>query len=96
MILDCAGPIPGFQPIDAAGDFEFTRFDLVRFNFEKQMNCDNGRREIHSDAPFGLTIWGWGTDATSPGFASTFVSYAYPAGANVLPIDEVVVDPEPG
>ena len=64
--------------------------------FEQQMGCDNGRREIHSDAPFGLTIWGWGTTATSPGFLSTYVSYAYPAGASVLPINEVVVPPVPG
>lgn len=95
VTLDCAGALTGWQPVDAAGNYEYTRFDLVRFNFEKQGNCDNGRREIHSDAPFGLTVWGWGTDATSPAFNSTYVSYAYPAGARVQSINDVVVLPEP-
>ena len=30
----------------------------------EQDGCDNGRHEIHSDAPFGLTVWGWGTAET--------------------------------
>ena len=45
---------------------------------------------------FGLTVWGWGTSASSPGFPSTYVSYAYPAGASVQPINEVAVRPDPG
>ncbi|MCK6592620.1 MAG: IgGFc-binding protein, partial [Polyangiaceae bacterium] len=94
--LDCAGVLGGFQPLGNSGNYEYTRFDLVRFNFEKQGNCDNGRREMHSDAPFGLTVWGWGTSATDAGgFTSTYVSYAYPAGASVQPINEVVVPPVP-
>jgi hypothetical protein len=94
VTLDCAGVIGGWQPVDNAGKYEYTRFDLVRFNFEKQGNCDNGRREMQSAAPFGLTVWGWGTSATNP-FVSTYVSYAYPAGASVQPINEVVVIPVP-
>jgi hypothetical protein len=92
VILDCAGPVGGFQPLGA--DYEYTRFDLVRGNFEQQGNCNNGRREVHSDAPFGLTVWGWGTHAADP-FVSTYVSYAYPAGASVQQINEVVVTPVP-
>lgn len=88
--------VGGWAPVGASGEHEFTRFDLVRFDFEKQMECDNGRREMHSDAPFGLTVWGWGTKATEPGFKSTYVSYAYPAGASVLPINDVIVRPTPG
>ncbi len=95
VTLDCAGALTGWQPVGASGSYEYTRFDLVRFNFEKQGNCDNGRREIASDAPFGLTVWGWGTDATAPAFNSTYVSYAYPAGARVQSINDVVVLPEP-
>ncbi len=95
VVLDCAGPVTGWLPVDPADTFEYTRFDLVRGNFEKQGNCDNGRREIHSDAPFGLTVWGWGTHATDPAFNSTYVSYAYPAGARVQSINDVVVLPEP-
>ena len=34
--------------------------------------------------------WGWGS-AESGGFSSQYVSYAYPAGASVLPINNVVV-----
>lgn len=92
VVLDCAGPIGPFEPVGMSGEYEFARFDLVRFNFEKQGNCDNGRHEITSEAPFGLTVWGWGTDA-APG--STYVSYAYPAGASVQPINDVIVTPVP-
>ncbi|MDI1451331.1 IgGFc-binding protein [Polyangium sp. 6x1] len=95
VVLDCAGAIQGFAPLGLSGDYEYARFDLVRNNFEKQGNCDNGRREIHSEAPFGLTVWGWGTNATQPGFLSTYVSYAYPAGAGVQSINQVVVPPVP-
>ncbi|MEJ7734101.1 MAG: IgGFc-binding protein [Polyangiaceae bacterium] len=92
VTLDCAGVLTGWQPIGAT-DYELTRFDLVRFDFAPQGNCDNGRREMKSDAPFGLTVWGWGTSAAQ--FTSTYVSYAYPAGAGVQPINQVVVPPVP-
>jgi hypothetical protein len=42
-----------------------------------------------------LTVWGWGSDATSPGFDSTYVSYAYPAGASVQSINDVVLSAGP-
>jgi hypothetical protein len=38
-----------------------------------------------SAAPFGLTVWGFDAE----------VSYAYPAGASVQPINAVVVSPPP-
>ncbi len=90
--LDCAGDLSGWAPIGA--DFEFTRIDLVRGNFAKQGNCDNGRHEMKSDAPFGLTVWGWGS-AASGSFSSQAVSYAYPAGASVKPVNAVVVGTGP-
>ncbi len=90
VTLDCAGVIGGWKPADVSGRFEYTRIDLVRHDFEPQNGCDNGRHEIHSDAPFGLTVWGWGT-AESIGFSSQLVSYAYPAGASLRSINEVVV-----
>lgn len=92
--LDCAGKLSGWQPVGSSGDFEFTRWDLIRHNFVKQGACDNGRHEIHSAAPFGLTIWGWGNDETGS-FVTNDVSYAYPAGASVQPINSVVVPPVP-
>ncbi len=94
VTLDCAGVLTGWLPVGSSGNYEYTRIDLVRHNFAKQGMCDNGRHEIHSDAPFGLTIWGWGSDE-SVGFQSTYVSYAYPAGASVQPINTVVVPPTP-
>lgn len=86
--------LTGWLPLGSSGQYEYTRIDLVRHNFAKQGACDNGRHEIHSDAPFGLTIWGWGS-SESIGFQSTYVSYAYPAGASVQPINTVVVPPTP-
>jgi hypothetical protein len=101
--LDCAGTISGWQNIDSAGKYQYARIDLVRHNFQPQGSCDNGRHEIHSDAPFGLVVWGWGSAETGGfygggnvgGFYSQAVSYAYPAGASVQPINTVVVPPIP-
>jgi hypothetical protein len=100
--LDCYGVVDGWQPLGASGNIEFSRIDLVRGNFEKQGECDNGRHEIKSAAPFGLTVWGWGSVATGgdwtgtlPGIYSQAVSYAYPSGASVKPINTVKVPAEP-
>src|SRR5262249_50296506 len=94
--LDCAGALGGGQPVGTSGKYEYTRIDLVRHNFAPQGNCDNGRHEIDSLGPFGLTVWGWGSAETGDmlsGFYSQYVSYAYPAGAGVQPINTVVVPP---
>jgi len=89
--LDCAGTLTGWK---AVGDYEYTRVDLVRFNFEGQGQCDNGRHEMTSDAPFGVTVWGWGSGETGDltrGFYSIYVSYGYPVGASLKFINDVVV-----
>jgi hypothetical protein len=88
--LDCAGVIGGWQPI---GDYEWTRVDLMTGNFQPVGSCSTGRREMWSDAPFGVTVWGWGTPDTTT-FTSN-VSYGYPAGMNIVPINKVVVPPIP-
>ena len=88
--LDCAGNLTGWQPV---GDYEWARVDLVTGNFTPVGNCNNGRHIITSDAPFGLWVWGWGTNNTSIFTAN--VSYGYPGGMNVLPINTVVVPPIP-
>jgi hypothetical protein len=93
VTLDCAGVLAGWQPLGT--EYEYTRVDLVRHDFVPQNGCDNGRHEITSDAPFGLTVWGWGTNETQPDFDSEYVSYAYPAGASVRPINKVVANPVP-
>ena len=93
VTLDCAGVLTGWMPLDMAGKYQYTRTDLVRHDFQPQGNCDNGRHEVHSNAPFGLTVWGWGTAEAS--LFSQAVSYAYPAGASVQPINTIVVPPIP-
>ena len=90
VTLDCAGTLGGWQPL---GDYEWTRVDLVTGNFSNVGSCSNGRHEMSSDAPFGVTVWGWGNGTTS--MLTQYVSYAYPAGASVQPINEVVVPPVP-
>jgi hypothetical protein len=95
VTLDCAGVIGGWQPI---GPYEYTRVDLVTGNFQNVGNCSNGRHEMSSQLPFGVTVWGWGTIPGFPGQGGLFtqyVSYAYPAGASVQPINEVVVPTVP-
>ena len=94
--LDCAGVLTGWQPI---GDYEWTRTDLITGNFQNVGNCSTGRHEIKSKGPFGLWVWGWGTPLTGDGFGSGIftqnVSYGYPGGMNVQPINEVVIPPTP-
>jgi hypothetical protein len=89
--LDCAGILSDWKPIDAAGVYQFTRIDLVRGIFEPQGSCDNGVHQINSEGAFGLTVWGWGSNAA--GTAST--SYAYPGGAGLKPINKVFVPAVP-
>lgn len=103
--IDCADALGGWQPLGSSGAYEFTRFDLSRHNFEAQGNCDNGRHEMTSDAPFGLWVWGWGSPETRPGKTEPCnnlesdntcdVSYGYAAGENVQPINAVYVPPTP-
>jgi hypothetical protein len=94
VTLDCGGKLSGWLPVGSSGDYEYTRIDLVRHNFESQNGCNNGRHEINSPNPFGLTVWGWGSAETGDqlkGFNTQYVSYAYPGGASVKPINTVVV-----
>jgi hypothetical protein len=86
VTLDCAGVLGGWT---AVGDYEMTRVDLVRHDFQRQGNCDNGRHEMTSAQPFGLTVWGWGTSETN--VFTGYVSYGYPAGQNLKTLTTVVV-----
>jgi len=41
-------------------------------------------------------VWDWGSNKTgqvASGFYSQYVSYAYPDGANVKPINNIVIAP---
>jgi hypothetical protein len=101
VTLDCYGTLDGWQPV-GNGSYEYTRVDLSKGNFEAQGKCDNGRHQMSSAAPFGVTVWGWGSAATGgayaapnfPGFYTQAVSYAYPVGMSVRPINDVVVLPK--
>jgi hypothetical protein len=92
--LDCGGVVTGWAPI-GNGDYEFARRDLTTGNFTNVNGCSTGRHEIKSDAPFGLWVWGWGTPLTGPGGSgggifTANVSYGYPGGMNVAPINAVI------
>jgi hypothetical protein len=81
VTLDCVGVLGGWTAVGSSA-YQYTRVDLVSLGIP-QGACDNGVHRASSDAPFGLTVWGY-DDA---------VSYAYPAGALVRPINSVVVGP---
>lgn len=91
VTLDCAGPVQGWQPID--NDHQYARVQLITGNFQPVGNCSTGRHEIQSTGPFGLWIWGWGTPGTTP--ATPNVSYGYPGGMNVAPINDVIFNRPP-
>ena len=82
--LDCFGDLIGWQPVGTSGSYEYTRIDLVRHNFEPQAGCDNGRHEMTSDAPFGVTVWGWGTKATGTNYAN-YANLRCPDGTLTFP-----------
>jgi hypothetical protein len=95
VTMDCGaagGVVSGWLPVGSSGKYEYARFDLSTGNFAGVNGCNNGRHEIKSNTPFGLTVWGWGSEATGAVY-SEYVSYAYPAGASVQPINTVVVPP---
>lgn len=92
--------LTGWQPVGTSGEFEYTRFDLIRGSFEPQGACNNGRHEITSDSPFGVTVWGWGSAATGGSYLvdrnyTQAVSYAYPAGGALRAVNAVVVSTAP-
>jgi hypothetical protein len=88
--LDCAGILGGWT---AVGDYEWTRVDLITGNFQGVGNCSTGAHEMNSEGRFGLWVWGWGTPNTTEFTAN--VSYGYPGGMNVTPINTVVIPPVP-
>lgn len=90
VTLDCAGVLKGWTKV---GEYEFTRPDLSTGDFQPVGKCSNGRHELTSAAPFGVGVWGWGTPKT--GSFTANVSYSYPGGMNVQPINTVVIPPTP-
>lgn len=87
--LDCYGNLDDWT---AVGNYEWTRIDLTTGDFMDVGGCSTGRHEISSDGSFGLWVWGWGTPETS--IFTENVSYGYPGGMNVQPINDVVIPPQ--
>jgi hypothetical protein len=91
VVLACAGGAPqtlsGWVTI---GGYQYTRVNLVTGDFTSVNGCGNGRQEMTSKLPFGVTVWGWGNTQQTH-----YVSYAYPAGAGFTPINAVTVHPDP-
>jgi hypothetical protein len=84
VTLDCIpAPLTGWQSIGTSG-YQYTRID-VQVSGAPVGACNNGLHTMSSKAPFGITVWGF----------DQYVSYAYPAGASVKPINNVVVPPNP-
>ena len=81
--LDCVGTLTGWQRSTA--DATSTRASTSRSSGTSVGKCNNGLHTITSAQPFGLTVWAW----------DQYVSYAYPAGASVQPINSVIVPAVP-
>lgn len=87
VTLDCAGgPLTGWQPV---GDYQYTRIDLTKGDFENAGPCSTGARTMKSKGKFGVWVWGWGSPQTTS--FTSYVSYGYPGGMNVLPINNVTI-----
>jgi IgGFc binding protein len=88
VTLACEGVIPAadWKPVGTAGQYQIAHETLVD-HFNGQHGCNNGVNVMDSTQPFGVWVWGWGSEDTSTGW----VSYGYPAGEAVLPINDVVI-----
>ncbi|MBX3197228.1 MAG: IgGFc-binding protein [Labilithrix sp.] len=85
VVLDCAGPIADWNPIDLEGRYQYAHVTMVRGGVPEEFpggKCANGRHEIRSEAPFALTVWGLDNAA----------SYGYPGGAGLREISSVPIN----
>jgi hypothetical protein len=108
ITLDCAGDLLGFQAVGTSGNYQYARVNLSTGNWQGVGGCDNGVHTIvgtlagdaaGTNPQFGVTIWGHGNTATYAGTDETnplstrWVSYGYPAGANIATLNSVVFSP---
>ena len=89
VTLDCLGTIPAtdWKPVGTSGQYEIAYETLVDHWNSKIGTCNNGVHVMDSANQFGVWVWGWGSEDTSTGW----VSYGYPAGEAVLPINTVII-----
>ena len=84
VVLDCAGPLEDWKPLGTSGKYEYTRPWLKKAGKPQALGtgtCTGGRREITSDGPVGVSVWG--TDY--------FGSYGYPGGAGLRALNTLDV-----
>ena len=65
VTLDCAGTLTGWTAIEPADTIEYTRVDLVTGNFQRSAAATTAATPRPSTQPFGLTVWGWGSAAST-------------------------------
>jgi hypothetical protein len=89
VTLDCLGTIPtaDWQAVGTSGDYQIAFIKMVDHWKSNVGTCNNGVHTMTSAQQFGVWVWGWGSEDTSTGW----VSYGYPAGEAVLPINNVVI-----
>jgi hypothetical protein len=89
VTLDCLGKIPDgdWQPVGTSGVYEIA-FEKLVDHFTGVGSCNNGVHTMDSTNLFGVWVWGWGSEDTNTGW----VSYGYPAGEAVLPINTVIIE----
>lgn len=84
VTLDCLGDITGWTAIDENGQYEYAYVDTPKFDFNTQKTiCDLGRQTMHSDAPFGVNVWGWKNNDGD--------TYGYPAAVGLRTLNGVDV-----
>ncbi len=76
------GAVPKWSAVGDGGVYEVAYVDLYRGGVGVGA-CGASKQEADSAAPFGLIVWG--TDS--------YVSYAYAAGGNLAPLNNVIVAP---
>jgi IgGFc binding protein len=89
VTLDCLGTIPAtdWQAVGTSGTYQIAFEKMVDHWNTNIGTCNNGVHTMDSANQFGVWVWGWGSEDTSTGW----VSYGYPAGEAVLPINNVVI-----
>ncbi|HEY1816405.1 MAG TPA: IgGFc-binding protein [Kofleriaceae bacterium] len=89
VTLDCLGTIPAgdWQNVGTSGTYQIAYEKMVDHWNSNIGTCNNGVHVMDSANQFGVWVWGWGSEDTSTGW----VSYGYPAGEAVLPINNVVI-----